>query len=62
MSRHSPSLSLELDAGVDMTIGKHSVVVTCRSDEDPDKIQVKELYISRSTGRLVIVYENEVQL
>lgn len=60
MSRHSASLPIELDAGVPIKIGTHSVIVTCGdSDADPDKMKVRELYVSRSTGKLVIVFENE---
>ena len=60
MSRHSASLPLELDKGVPITMGDHAVIVTCGNRErDPDKMKVKELYVSRSTGKLVIVFDNE---
>lgn len=60
MSRHSPGLPLDLEAGVPIRIGGQPVVLTCTTKDDPDKMVVKEIYVSRSTGRLVIVYNDEV--
>ena len=61
MSRHSPSLPLELDEGASITIGGHPVICSCADGTaESDKMVVKEIYVSRSTGKLVIVYDDGV--
>ncbi len=64
MSRHSPSINLELDDGRKVKIGHQEVIMTCQGtgcpNSDPDKMPIKEMYVSRETGKCVIIYEDEV--
>ena len=58
MSRHSRTLDLELDSGFKIKIGGQEVLLTSKVGDDPDKLPVKEIYVSKATGLLVIVYDD----
>ena len=58
MSRQSPTVDIELEATKRITIGGQDVVLTCKSDDEPDKLPVKEIYVSKTSGKLVIVFDD----
>ena len=58
MARHSENLDLKLVEGHRMTVGDREVILTCDSGEG-DKLPVKEIYVDKNTGQLVIVYDDK---
>jgi len=63
MSRHSSSIPLTLDKEIEMSIGGQTVILTCSGADclsDPNKAIVTEMYVDKSTGKLVIVYDDGV--
>ncbi len=59
MSRQSSNIPIELDKGVKIKIGGNEVILTCNPVDDPDKLPVSEIYVSKTTGKLVIVYDDK---
>lgn len=35
------------------------VIITSDSEETPERLEVKEIYVSKATGKLTIVYEDD---
>ena len=58
MSRHSQTLDLDIAKGFKIRIDGKEVILTSNPEDDPDKLVVKELYVSKTTGNLVIVYDD----
>ena len=61
MSRHSPGVEFVLEEGTVAKIGHAQMIVTCNDspDCDPDHLPIIQLYVSKSTGRVVVVYEDK---
>lgn len=62
MSRHSRNVDLELDKEYKISIGGKEVILTSAEGEELDKLPVKEIYVSKSTGRLVIVFKDAEEI
>ena len=60
MSRHSSTIDLILEKGKAMKIGTQPVIISCTTEGpgNADKMVVNEMYVSKATGNLVIVYDD----